>query len=494
MRYLNSLSSDLIMNKILTVLVSTFLFIAFDGQTQDVSYSKELNIRSDFYYDLMGIVDDHIVMHRDRGTHHEIEVFERDLNFKWSKQLKLEKRRVNIIGTLPRDTSLLVFYQYQEDDNTYLVGDNFDISAKLLSTDTIMVDKKGSFPRLPELYVSDSESYGVFFSRSNKQEDAFAMTLVNLDSMSIVWDEIVTVKALNIQKHFKQLILTDRGDVIFLFEKDNKKRKKEKHLFDLVLLPNNSNSILRYSIDMSEVLSSALHIGYDNVNNHILITGLYNDKNTQDALGYYYLSADLDELKEEQKPILVPFTDRFIADVYGTKKGKQKVLENFMIKDAIYRQDGGFLIVAEMHKEYSRRTNYGTPTAFGGGIGYPRGWTDYYDEEIILININPNGEELWKEVLYKKQFSQDDDGIYSSFFLSKTPSRMRILFNDEIKRNSTASEYVISPTGAFERNSILSTENQRLKLRFKDGMQLSANEVLVPSESNGKLRLVKISY
>ena len=75
-----------------------------------------------------------------------------------------------------------------------------------------------------------------------------------------------------------------------------------------------------------------------------------------------------------------------------------------------------------------------------------------------------------------------------------TPSRLRMLYNDEIKSSSTVSEYIIDPVGNIARNSLLSTDDQNVKLRFRDAVQLGNNELLVPSESNFNLSLVKITY
>ena len=96
--------------------------------------------------------------------------------------------------------------------------------------------------------------------------------------------------------------------------------------------------------------------------------------------------------------------------------------------------------------------------------------------------------------MYKKQFSQDDNAIYSSYFLYTTPSRIKLVYNDEIKTNNTVSEYVLDPLGNFERKSVLSTQYQNLKLRFRDAIQISPNEIIIPSESTNKINLVKIEY
>ena len=119
---------------------------------------------------------------------------------------------------------------------------------------------------------------------------------------------------------------------------------------------------------------------------------------------------------------------------------------------------------------------------------------DYYYDELFVISIHPTGQEHWATVLPKKQFSQDDGGIFSSFFLFKTPSKLRFIFNDEIKNENTVSEYVLGGTGAFDRNSVLSTSGLELKLRFQDAVQINGNELLIPSERRNRLKLVRLNY
>ena len=100
----------------------------------------------------------------------------------------------------------------------------------------------------------------------------------------------------------------------------------------------------------------------------------------------------------------------------------------------------------------------------------------------------------WELILPKKQFSQDDGGVYSSYFLFKTPSQLRLMFNDEIKPKNTVSEYIVRGDGTFERKSVLNTENLELKMRFRDAVQLDSDEILIPSERRNRLKLVKLEY
>lgn len=43
-----------------------------------------------------------------------------------------------------------------------------------------------------------------------------------------------------------------------------------------------------------------------------------------------------------------------------------------------------------------------------------------------------------------------------------------------------AAKIVLTPVGEFDRNSLLTTVNQNLRLRFRDALQLNGGECLIP--------------
>ena len=154
------------------------------------------------------------------------------------------------------------------------------------------------------------------------------------------------------------------------------------------------------------------------------------------------------------------------------------------------RQDGGALMIAERNHEVQRGTAAGRGF-FRDGM---RMIVDYYYDDLFAIAFSPKGMPQWKTALHKKQYSQDDEGTFSSYFLLKTPENLRFLFNDEIKYENTCSEYVLSPAGEFDRNGILNTVNQGLRMRFRDALQISSSECLVPSEFRNRLKLVLLRF
>ncbi|MCB0587477.1 MAG: hypothetical protein KDD06_19440, partial [Phaeodactylibacter sp.] len=217
---------------------------------------------------------------------------------------------------------------------------------------------------------------------------------------------------------------------------------------------------------------------------------LYSDKNLGRADGYFYLNVP-PQNPDEYKLTLTAFDEDFISALLGKESDKTKGLAEASIKEVVLRLDGGVLLIGERNRTYERRAA-GVNRTFYDVSG--RFAVDYYYDEVFVISIHPTGETHWKTVLHKKQYSQDDDGMYSSYFLFKTPSNLRFIFNDEIKYENTVSEYVLKGNGESERNSLLSTENLKLRLRFRDAVQVNASELIIPSERRNRLRLVKLVY
>jgi hypothetical protein len=119
---------------------------------------------------------------------------------------------------------------------------------------------------------------------------------------------------------------------------------------------------------------------------------------------------------------------------------------------------------------------------------------DFYFEEVFVLSIHPTGALHWETILHKRQYSQDDNGIFSSYFMFETAGKLRFLFNDEIRNENTVSEYVINGLGEYNRNSMFNTTGLDLRLRFRNATQINSNTLIIPSERKNRLKLVRLTY
>lgn len=473
-----------------TIAVIYLFFIGLCGSiAQSVTVSKEMPLKSDLAYDLLGLVGDNILLYRDRGNHkYNIEVFDKEMAFVKERDIKFEKKKVDVHGIVARDSSFNMMYSYKEDGEIIHMIRKYD-------GDMILQDSTELF-RLPKTFkkkrylleTSESKKFSILFNF----EDATKMEfyLIRHDSLDILYKKILEVKDLDLRDRFKKVILTDRSEILILLEKKNSRYSKSENHLGLFILDRGAS--YRYTqINNHERLVSDVDMAFDNVNRRVCVVGLWHDKHKDSAKGYFYLNKPFITLEEEEEMILENFVPDFLAEANSKEIGKSAELKDFVLNQVTLRQDGGFIFFAESQRAYTRRTSYQSTYGRGEGLS---GWMDHFFDDVVAIAVHPDGKEHWRRVLFKKQFSQDDSAIFSSYFLMKTPSRLKLVFNDEIKNNNTVSEYILDPIGRFNRNSLLSTDYQNLKIRFADAIQISSNEFIAPSEKNRKLSLVKIAY
>jgi hypothetical protein len=459
---------------------------------QRVTVSKEMSIRNDVAYDIIGLVKDNFILYRDKGNERVIEIFDKNMKHLFGREIILDRNRSDVYAIVPQDTAFTIIYGYREKKNYNMRARKYNSFGVMIDSITFLKDIQDFKIETFQFDVSEDHSKTLLFS--TRKNDLFYTYVIDNDEMRVLWRKESKLVGFDVRKDFRAVVISNLGEVNALFEIDNSKYDKETHHMILLGL-DSSDDLYENIFKFENKLTVDLEMDYDDKNKRIIIAGLVSDESEFDASGYFYLSKPIVALEDETIIKDYDFDLTFLSELYGQKLSKKKRLNDFVTRDIVLRADGGFLLFAEMNKEYYRRSAFNGGSRLNSGFNSgSRGWVDIYNEDIIAFSFHPDNTEHWKKILYKKQFSQDDGGVFSSYFLFKTPSRIRLIYNDEIKRNNTVSEYVVDPMGNFERNSLLSTDYQNLKLRFKDAVQVASNILLVPSERNFKLSLVKIEY
>ena len=462
-------------------------------QSQEVSISSELPIRGYFSYDILGEVDDRIIVFRDRGFNKEVDVFNKDLEHTQFTELFFEKKKVDIFSIQALDTTFQLLYGYFEGDSMNFMMKRFDKSVVMQDSFVFHKIHKKDVRRRIGTVVSEDNSKVLLHTLD--AQDILSLVMFDNETKQTIWAQKALIENVDIRNDFVEIKLLNSGEFILILREDN--IEEDDDFLRFLVFDPYSGQYKNIQLNFNQFYRNNYYLDVDNENRQMILCGTYSDKKAKEVLGYYFINTSLDELSGNETVYFLNFDDRLQSDLLQGKKKKNKVFNDIEIKDIINRNDGGFLIVSEVSREYSRRNpynnNFGRANVAGGTYA-GRGWIDYYNDDVIISNISANNQQEWTKVLYKKQFSQDDEAVFSSFFLMMTPSRMRIIYNDEIKKSNTVSEYIMDPLGNIARNSLLSTEYQNMKLRFQDAIQVSSNSLLVPSEKNYNLNLVRITY
>ena len=455
---------------------------------QRLTVSEPIILRADIAYELIGELGGRTLLFRDKTTSFEVMAFDKNMREAWSKELELSSRQPKTLGLIAGKSDFTLLYQSKEKGQTLIWANKYGPGASLL--DSALVIGLGNLFYTPSFVLIRSEDRSKALVYYVEKQDLIKAFAFDVETMKLLWDTSLQLDDFNFYQHFQQMLLDNEGNMTLILEKDNFRSKRDAHRFEAYTFYAASRNLLRYDIPMSGKLTYDAYFVYDPINARLVCGGLYSDKNMGRPDGYFFLSispADPQQLLQT----FTEFTEDFVTSVMGKEADRSKGIPEAEVKDIVLRRDGGILLICERNLTYERRAaNMGRTVYDVTG----RFAVDYYFEELFVLSIHPSGETHWKTVLHKKQYSQDDNGIYSSFFLFRTPGSLRFLFNDEIKYENTVSEYILFGSGEAERKSLLSTENLKLRLRFRDALQLNTRELIVPSERRNRLRLVRLEY
>ncbi len=472
-----------------SVLFLVLMMLSQTSTAQKVTVSKEIGIRNNYAYDILPNIDDHIIFYNDRGIEHNFEIYDKNLRYKNTIQPEFEKRNILPTGVLPMDSNFRFYYTYKDDDKIYFRVNVYDKNVSLVDSSTLVVKNRKTINSNPRFAFSKDKSKVLIFTPDDR---SLHLQLIDNNTLSVIYDFTLAVKNVNLKTDFEKLIVNNIGEIYIIGRKSSFWDRSDMSGFSLIRIKDAASIFLHQFSPESDKITD-LFMDYDEKNARLVLAGFTTVNDDSKANGYFGFSISGDDIPEDAEIFVNKFTTNFISDVTGKKPGKVKELADYKIQDIIVRNDGGVIIISELVKEFTRRSQMNAPNQFGDYLP-ARGLIDYYHEDIILLSTFPDGKEHWRKILFKKQFSQDDGAIYSSYFLFKTPSRIRLLYNDEIKNSNTVSEYVFDPIGQSERKSVLSTEYQNLKLRFRDAIQIGPSSLIVPSEKSWKINMVRIDY
>lgn len=473
---------------LLKVISLLLFFLPFmqSVKSQVVAVSQEINMLKNMDYDILGLYNEMVLMAQISDTGVEIQSFDNNLYSRWKKDLKFDSKKIYINDVFPGDTSFSVIYTDIGDDFIGLKIATFDSNADPLDTVLVKVYEKGRI--LPRFKITSSEDRNYLAIHHMKAEGQLEVLFYSVTDNQIVADHLYDVTQFDFRRNFKTIFLSNQGELFIVLDNTLNVTRHTSQLITVIRSSISSNIPIVIDKQIIEyALSNVIYL-YDNQNRQLVVTGLYSEKIGSESMGAFSLYIPNDKSKAPS-PSFIPYTTQLLMDFKTGRKGKDDVIPNLQVQDVIMRMDGGVILIAENRKEYERSLYQGRRDFYSMRFAI-----DYYYEDLILIAINPDGTDHWQKLLQKKQYSFDDDALYSSFFVFKNPSSVRLLYNDEIRNENTVSEYIITGGGKHERRSLLNTNRQDLKLQIRNSLQITSSEIIIPSIKRNKLKLVKVNY
>lgn len=461
--------------------------LAATASAQKLTISDELVLRSDLYYQIIGEIKGKVLLFNQETGRYSVQALDENMRSSWEKEIELDRKNASVIGFNTYGDHFTLFYYYREKGSTFIKAARFDPSANL--QDSITIADLGFLLITPSFELITSEDRSKVLLYYPDRDNIFRVAVFDDPAMRVQWEKSFQYEDYLESEDVLHMLVSDDGQMHAIFEKDQYNIRKDRHRYDVFRFAGEGGGeMTKFSIPLKGYITYDVKFTYDNLNRKLTAGGFYYEKNIERAEGYFVLFVPSDPNKTILR--FFPFESEFVDRLSGKEIRHNRGLEQVSVKDLVVRKDGGLLIIGEESKNLARRMATVNRSIMMDNL--TRSVVDYFFEDVFILALHPNGALHWNTILHKKQYSQDDDGAFSSYFLFKTPAYLRLIFNDEIKFENTVSEYLLRINGDFDRNSILSTEMLQLKLRFRDAVQVSANRMLVPSERRGKLRIARI--
>lgn len=322
-------------------------------------------------------------------------------------------------------------------------------------------------------------------------------------------DENFSVESYQIDRQGNVYLL----GVIYQDKSQHRRRGSPTYQYTILAYTQNGTVVDEYRIDLGSKFITDLTFQVDNKGD-LVCSGFYSEKGTYSIKGTYFFRLDT-ETKEIFNQNLKEFDFEFLteylsdrqrekaerAEIQDDTKNKAELYE-FSLDKLILRSDGGALLVAEQYYVYEQ---------------YYRDWPYYnirYDyiynyNDIIVVNIRPNGEIEWTARIPKRQVTTNDGGYFSSYAMSIVRDKIYFVFNDNGRnfgssndnrlynfngRNSVIALATVNIKGQVSIEPLFNNRDADIITRPKVCRQIGSREMAIYGERGRTYRFASLRF
>ncbi len=355
--------------------------------------------------------------------------------------------------------------------------------------------------------------YSTIPTKEKDDNERFDVTVLDGD-MNKLWEKTIISPYKSDLYSTSNIKVDNDGNIHILGllykEKDERVRKEVNHNFQIMSYYENGTRLKKYSIEIEGKFLTDMQITIDDDKN-IVCAGFYSKKGLYSIDGSYYLKLDT-ESEQIVNRSFEEFSLDFITQNMTEKeekktkkkdaKGKDAELYRYELDEIILREDGGAVLVGEQY--------YVVVNTYTDANGNTRTTYTYHYNDIIVINVDPEGNIEWTEKIAKKQITSNDNGYFSSYTLAVVDDKLYFVFNDHpknlfyngsgkvynMKRGKESLVVLVSMdmNGAQEREALFTKGETEIWTRPKVCDQISEDEMILFGENKKTHRFARLRF
>lgn len=420
-----------------------------------------------------------------------VEYYDKNMKLVKSNELDLDykgkERSLKDVVMLEGKLWLLTYFYNQKQEITYLFAQNIKKNTLVLDKNLIKIaqqdvknlEKTDVF----QMAISrDSSKIAIINSQPNeKNQDAFDVNVYDSEFQTI-WHKSANLPFPAKSYDIEEYQVDNKGNVYFLSILSAQKaanrfsrRAQNNYQYSIVAFRQEENvQMTEYKIAIPEKFISDLTYRVTE-SGDLICAGFYSDKGVSGIKGtcYFRINSTTQEMTNVNTR---PFDFDFMTTNLSARKREkarqayekndvaaQPELYDYALDKLILRSDGGVILIAEQYyiEEVYRNNNMmNYPYAAMGGFYNPYYYNRfnnrvdyfYHYNDIIVVNIQPDGTIAWSARVPKQQISSNDQGLYSSYAMNTVADKLCFIFNDDPNNVGSRVQY---QTNSESRNTVV---------------------------------------
>ncbi len=497
------------------VLLFLSFFLINDNEAQHITYSEpeSQDIRT-LDFEIIGKIDNNFLVYKNVRNRYAVSIYDNSMKLSDRVDLEFIPNKVLNVDFIAYPDYAYLIYQFQKKSILYCMAAKIDGNGKLMSDPVELDTTFISFFADNKIYSmsnSEDKSKIMIYKIQKKGEKLNFTTVLYNENLELLHKARIPTNFDSHDDVFSDFLVDNQGN--FVFAKSTRSGSRD-YLQDATLItkPVVSDSFAMVPLNLEGNYLDEIKLKVDNVNNHYLLNSLYYSKKRGNIEGLFTVVWNKTKNSFEASNLInLGDSVRSMAKTDGAMK---YALNNFFIKDVILRKDGGFLLAAEDHTSQSRGNPwnrydylYGYPYSYNSYYlyspsyywysGRPRNSFNsnvrYYYDNIVVMNLDAQGNLVWSNVIHKSQFDDNSDN-YLSYNIMLTGGQLHFLFNELERRNQLINDQSVSGDGKVTRYPPLHNLDRGYEFMPRYAKQVTSNEVIVPCTYRNYICFAKIEF
>lgn len=418
---------------------------------------------------------------------------------------------------------LLVSFNNQAKQKNYLFYHK--INSRLQpSGDLVKVGEVDAINRVREggfdVAISRDSSHMLIYSQlpsKKDQPERFSLQVFD-NQFQPLWSKDVVLPYGDGNFSVEEYRIDDTGNVYLLgviYQDRSRVRRQGKptYQYTIIAYSQQGQEVQEVRIDLQDKFITDLTFRPQRDGN-LVCAGFFSEKNNYSIKGTYYLRLNAltkEVLESTTKTFDLDFLTEYMTEGASERareaeergdKDRAPELYRYNLDELILRSDGGAVLVAEQYFVRERFFRYWDGTM---RIDY-----FYFFNDIIVVNVRPDGEIEWTTRIPKRQETMNDNGIFSSYAMATVRDRFYFIYNDNIRnitsegdrgnrynlnsRNAVVAITEVRKDGSQSTAPLFSNNDADIVTRPKVCRQTGSRRMLVYGERGRSFRFAKLEF